>query len=517
MVTVDDQGVWCRCPYTPCMRFLALSKTTLTLLATLPCFSQDRLPVFETRWTAESWRMPAKDERPMGVLGLQVNRRWDSGAYAGLGGWGSLTGEKGGFITFGFDGGWRIPITEHLGLDTGLWVGGGGAGRASVGGGLMLRGHAGLSLETQHGTYNLEWSQVRFPNGAIDTRQVALTAVFPFRLPAWNAAEPPTRALPDLRHFRGMSFLLTAQRYGPTQSVRALSGEPNRDPLELVGLELRLGLGKHAFVVLDSAAAARGKADGYMDVFLGLGYAVDLLDSGRLRGVAKLVAGPAGGGNLDVGGGGALKATMGLDLVIGRDGLLSVSGGFVSTPSASFKARVFQIEAGRRFTFAHPSGTDAPSEWAWSWTGWAFRPSFLRMTAAQRRGNAEALPIELVGLHFSYGLGAGFETLGQGNFATAGKAGGFAQGLVGLAWRSPALLGAGPRLRLQGLLGSSGGGGVATSGGLVTQPSAGLEQDLGAGWSLQVLAGRSRAPKGELDTTFVEGGLAWRFKVPTRQ
>ncbi|MBL0311181.1 MAG: hypothetical protein IPP78_00420 [Holophagaceae bacterium] len=498
------------------MRSSIPSKILLSMLTALPGAAQDRLPVFETRWTAESWQMPAAGERHMGMLGLQVNRRWDSGVYAGLGGWGSMTGERGGFITMGFDGGWRVPLTEHLGLDTGLWVGGGGAGRASVGGGLMLRGHSGLSWETQHGTYNLEWSRVRFPNGAIDSRQVALTAVFPFHMPAWNAHAAEALALPSLGHFREMSVLLTIQRYSPSQSVRALGGKPDRAPLDLGGLELRLSLGKHAFVVLDSAAAARGKADGYMDVFMGLGYSVDLKDSGGLRGVVKLAAGPAGGGNLDVGGGTAFKATVGLDAIIGKDGLLSVSGGYITAPSASFKARVVQIEAGRRFTFGTTSGPRTSSDWAWSWTGWAFRPSFLRMAKAQRRGNAEPLPIEFVGLHFSHDLGAGFETVGQGNFATSGKAGGFAQGLVGLAWRSPALFGAGPRLRLQGLIGASGGGGVDTSGGLVTQPSAGLEQDLSAGWSLQVQTGRSRAPNGKLDTSFLEGGLAWRFKVPTR-
>lgn len=498
------------------MRFRTLQQSLVSLLMALPCVAQNDLPVFETRWTAESWRMPAQGERPMGMLGLQVNRRWESGAYAGLGGWGALTGERGGFITMGLDGGWRIPIAEHLGLDMGLWVGGGGAGRASVGGGLMLRGHSGLSWETSHGTYNLEYARVRFPNGAIDTQEVAFTAAFPFHMPAWNAQRAETLSPPNLLHFRELSVMLTAQRYSPTESVRALSGQLDRDQLDLGGIELRLALGKHAFVVLDSAAAARGKADGYMDVFMGLGYSANLTSSGGLRGVVKLAAGPAGGGNLDVGGGTAIKGTVGFDVIVGQDGLLSVSGGFVTTPSASFKARVLQIEAGRRFTFGAPSGPAPPSDWRWSWTGWAFRPSFLRMAAAQRRGGIEPLPIDLVGLHFSHDLSAGFETVGQGNFATAGKAGGFAQGLVGLAWRSPALLGAGPRLRIQGLIGASGGGGVDTSGGLVTQPSAGLEQDLGGGWSLQALGGRSRAPNGKLNTTFVEGGLAWRFKVPSR-
>lgn len=506
--------------YSQSMPPTRLSASLLALLLGLPCFTQEPLPRFETRWTAEAWQLPAQGERKMGVLGLQVDRRWQSGAYAGFGGWGSLTGERGGFITMGIGGGWRLPLTERLGVDAGVWVGGGGVGRASVGGGLMVRGQAGLSWETPNATWNLAWSRVRFPNGAIDSSQLGLTAAFPFRLPVWSSQPPPGLALPglalpDLGHFREVAILLTSQRYQPAGSVQALGGGPDREPVDLGGMELRLGLGTQTFIALDSSAAARGKADGYMDVFLGLGCGLDLVDSGWLRGVAKVMAGAAGGGNLDVGGGAAIKASLGLDAVLGRNGLVSVSAGYISTPSASFKARVLQVQAGRRFTFATPSGSTAPAGWTWSLTGWSFRPSFLRMAAPQRRGGAEALPIELVGLHFSYELGSGFESVGQGNFATAGKAGGFAQGLLGLAWRSPALLASGPRLRLQAMLGEAGGGGVDTSGGFLLQPEAGLEQDLGGGWSLQVLGGRTRAPNGKLNTTLLEAGLAWRFQLPT--
>lgn len=488
----------------------------LMLMAVTPCLAQAPLPIFETRWTAEVWRLPTQGERHMGVLGLQVDQRWPSGAYAGFGGWGSLTGDRGGFITMGMGGGWRLPLTGPLGLDAGLWVGGGGVGRASVGGGLMLRGHTGLSWTTSQGRYVLEWSRVRFPNGEIDTRQVALSAAFPFRLPAWTLAPPGPASWPDLGHYRDVSISLTAQRYAPTRSTHNLAGQPDSAPLDLGGLEARLGLDHRTFIVLDSSAAARGKAAGYMDVFLGLGTSVDLVDSGRLRATGKLVGGAAGGGHLDVGGGAAFKATVGLDALVGRQGFLSLSGGLISAPAGSFRAWILAVEGGRRFALGTTTGPVAPADWDWSWSGWAFRPSFLRLASAQRQGTGPALPIELVGLAFSHDLGHGFEMVGQGNFATAGKAGGFAQGLVGLAWRSPSLLGRGPRLRVQGLLGEAGGGGVDTSGGFLLQPSVGLEQDLGAGWCAQALWGRSRAPRGKLDSSLIEGGLAWRFHLPTR-
>ncbi len=469
------------------------------------------LPAFEARWTAESWKLPSNEPR-MGMAGLQVHRVWASGAYGGFGTWGSLTGLRGGFITVGLSGGWRWPLTERLALDGGLWAGGGGAGRAAVGGGLQVRGHAGLSWDAGWGRLGLEASRVRFPNGRIDSGQVAATAVLPFAVPvnlpssgpgAWGGG------------FQEVVLLAGAQRYTPAPSARVLAGPQRAAPLDLPAFEARVGLGGGAFLDMDMAAAARGQADGYMDIFLGLGWATALAPG--LSGVVRVGAGPAGGGNLDVGGGAAFKAMAGLEAGTGRGLLVSLQGGYVATPAATFKARVLSLSAGRRYGLAMPGGEGTPDPGGWQDSGWSFRPSFLRMAHPQRSGSGEGPDLEFVGLQFGHDLGGGLELLGQANFATAGRAGGFAQGLVGAAWRSPALAGAGPRLRLQALAGAAGGGGVDTGGGLCVQPSAGLEQALAGGWNLQVLAGRVRAPKGGLDAATLEAGLAWRFTVPERR
>lgn len=490
----------------------------LCLAAGLALNGQESL-TGETRWNAERWKLPSKGET-MDMLGLQIHRTWRSGAYAGFGGWGSLRGERGGFITLGLSGGWRWPLGERLGLEAGGWFGGGGVGRASVGGGMMVRGHLGLDWDVKWARIGAQWSKLRFPNGRIDSTQASLTASIPFR----GIVGPADRAGTTLAGlssgasvlgWRGLTFALGAQRYSPTASARTLDGHADRTPVDLPGLETRLEFGGHGgFAFLDMAAAARGKADGYMDTLLGAGWAWP--GDGRVRLVAKLAGGPAGGGNLDVGGGMAWKGTLGLEADLGAGVFLAADGGYLATPGGSFRATVTRLQVGRRFEMAVVGGRKGLASDPVSYSGWSFRGGLQRMRAPQRRGGAAAEAIDLISLQATHDLAGPLFFVGQGNFGMTGHAGGFAVGVMGLGMRTPALLGSGPRLRVHALAGAAGGGGVDTGGGLFIQPMAGLEQDLGGGWSLQVLAGRSRAPKGGLNTGIVDAGLAWRFGLPVR-
>jgi hypothetical protein len=494
--------------------FLLLSLAgTLALHAEEPAFVDA-----ETRWTAERWKLPFANET-MDLVGLQVHRTWQSGAYAGFGGWGSVRGERGGFITIGVSGGWRFPITERLALDTGLWLGGGGAGRADVGGGLMVRGHAGMSRAFDWARLGVEASRVRFPNGRVDSSQVAMTATFPFKaIVGSGRSDLPAlgRTLGTELGWREFSLAFTGQRYAPTRSVRSLHGVPDTDPVELVGLEAHLGLGRGLFALWDMSAAAGGKADGYMDILMGLGYALPLDREGHWTLVSKFCGGPAGGGNLDVGGGMAWKGMLGLQLTTGTDFQFGLNAGYGLTPGGSFKGRVYQVQAGRRFALAAPGLPKAGPVDAIDFSGWSIRAGWQRLASPQRRGGAESDPIDLTSLQLTHELDEAWYFAGQGNFGLTGQAGGFAEGLLGLGWRSREFLGAGPRLLIQCMAGAAGGGGVDTAGGLLVQPTLGLEQALGKGLSLQVMTGRCIAPRGKLRTQVLDAGLDWRFGLPTR-
>lgn len=490
----------------------------LCLVAGLALTGQDPL-TGETRWNAERWKLPSRGET-MDLLGLQIHRTWRSGAYAGFGGWGSLRGERGGFITLGLSGGWRWPLSERLGLEAGGWFGGGGVGRASVGGGMMVRGHLGLDWDVKWAKLGAQWSKVRFPNGKIDSTQASLTASIPFH----GIVGPANRAGTTLAGlsgetstlgWRGLTFALGAQRYVPAASARTLDGHADRTAVDLPGLETRLDMGgRGTFVFLDMSAAARGKADGYMDALLGAGWAWP--QDGAVRLVAKAAGGPAGGGNLDMGGGMAWKGTLGLEAELGAGVFLAADGGYLVAPGGSFKATVTRLQVGRRFDLVVTGGRKGLATDLVDFSGWSIRGGAQRMRAPQRRGTVAPEAIDLISLQVTHDLAGPLFFVGQGNFGMTGQAGGFAVGVLGLGLRSPALLGGGPRLRVHLLAGAAGGGGVDTGGGLLLQPMAGLEQDLGGGWSLQVMAGRSRAPKGILNTAVMDAGLAWRFGLPVK-
>jgi hypothetical protein len=126
----------------------------------------------------------------------------------------------------------------------------------------------------------------------------------PYDCREWAFVAVGTRRSPG--HGAGLEGFLpafTGQRYVPTRSVRSLNGTSVTNPVDLVGLEAYLGLGEGLFALWDMSAATRGQADGYMDILMGLGYAVPLDRTGRWALLGKICGGPAGGGNLDVGGG----------------------------------------------------------------------------------------------------------------------------------------------------------------------------------------------------------------------
>lgn len=487
-------------------------------LLLLPCalgWAPAGLASFEAKLSAEQWRIPHAS-RPMGLTGLQLHRTWDSGGYAGIGGWGAIRGEHGGFIAMGLSGGWRFRLSEHLRLDAGAWAGGGGLTRAGVGGGLLVRPHIELAWQEPWGTLGLGISRIDSPNGTLGSTQATLSASFPWSL----TKGPPTGYLatdpgPGLG-WRSFTLLATAQRYAPRGQAWDREGTLVQKSLDLAGLEIRMGIGGGAFFILDASGAARGQASGYMDTLAGLGCAWPLDGAGRWALVGKFEGGPAGGGRVDTGGGMAWKAMAGLEtqFVHGYQGGFSL--GYIAMPSGNFKGRVCQFQVGRRLDLASPGGRAfAPGD-RFDWSEWGFSPGWQSFSSPQRK---EAAPqaMGLVSLQIQHDLAGPCYAIGQASFALTGQAGGFGQGMLGLGLASQPIASRGPRFMAQCTAGAGGGGGVSTGGGFLVQPMIGLEQRLTPDWGLRIMGGRCIAPRGDLNTTVLELGTIWRVKVPTKQ
>lgn len=277
--------------------------------------------------------------------------------------------------------------------------------------------------------------------------------------------------------------------------------------MALAGILGKADLGQGLFASLELDAAHSGGADGYMEGLVGLGLRRSF---GRtFRGHLRIAGGPAGGGQVDVGGGMAWKAVLGLDAKLGQVYLLGAEAGWLSTPGGTFKAFVSQISLGRRLLRAHPEG-EAPV------SGWRLHSLPLRMRAGvsqlTRPRETPDGPIRSQTLALDLGLGSHLYLTGQAAFGTSGRAGGWGTGLVGTGFEGRPFEG-GPRIFLEALLGAGGGGGIETRGGLLAQTVAGLAQPLGKHLELQLRAGKAKALRGGLDSPLFEVALGWRFPL----
>ena len=91
-----------------------------------------------------SWEEISRSKNEyIGLVGVQyiLNSFIYSNSYIGIGGYGALTGDRGGFFTAGLMPGLNISLRDNLTLDLGLFIGGGGGAGAFPGNGEMIRGH----------------------------------------------------------------------------------------------------------------------------------------------------------------------------------------------------------------------------------------------------------------------------------------------------------------------------------------------------------------------------------------
>jgi hypothetical protein len=141
--------------------------------------------------------------------------------------YGAVSGRRGGFFTVGAEAAWRQQLVGPLGVELGVYVGGGGGAGAPTGGGLMLRPHADLLWDFGAYALGLSISKVHFPSGQIDSTQVGLVfnAVDTFRhIPAERLAPRPGAAGEPGFGFDRVQ--LVGGAYRPRSGVRLLDGSP---------------------------------------------------------------------------------------------------------------------------------------------------------------------------------------------------------------------------------------------------------------------------------------------------
>ena len=455
-----------------------------------------------TTLSAETLRLPQREA--LGLLGISTTAAFGPW-YLGPGLYGAARGERGGFFTFGLEGGLGGRFSPSLPLTwrAGLFVGGGGGASAPQGGGLMLRPHLGVSTTLGGLLLGAEVSHIRFPNGGIDSTQVALTLAIPTR-ELWVPAKPQGLPFDGAVAWEGRELGLAWSRVQPAATARTRSGGAQL-PLDLATVALASDLTGPAFRFFEVAGAFAGSSSGYAQALGGLGLRLPLAAGLSLE--ARLGAGVGGGGDIDTGGGFLLSGEGLLTFRPGAWGL-SAGLGLLRAPAASFRGRTLTVRLSRRFEVPLPSRAGEPLV-AFDLSQWRMGSSLLTYDRASRQDGTQGA-IQILNLRADRLQANGFYLSAEAGSAIVGGAGGYSTGLAGLGWETPRW--ARQQLFAEGALGAGGGGGLRSGGGLLASLRAGWRLDLPQGLGLEATVGRVRAPRGDLASTTLGLGLHFRFQ-----
>lgn len=445
----------------------------------------------------------------MGLGSLSINVQANDYLYYGLGLYGAFTGERGGFFVAGANLGIQYPIFSNLYLDMGAFAGGGGGGSAPQGGGMMLKSYIGGLYKFKNYSLGLNYSNITFPNGDIQSNQISLMADMKFDT---SFANTPVDidSLKKYNFVNNKDYIIsTFQLYYPKKGTLKTDGTPLNKTVELIGIEYGRNLSKHTIAYVESAGAMGGDSTGYMEVLGGLGYTKDITASSNLQ--AKLSLGAAGGGMIKTNGGSISKTSLNFNYNPTKYLYTGVALGYYHAFEGDFDAKTAKVNLGINTNFLSLT----KSKNSFDYDSISTQKFNLRVTnqtylsSDTLRASNDNTPVQLLGFKVDYFTSENFYISGQALWAYIGKAGGYAVGFLGLGYIQPIVGDISLVTELD--FGASGGGSIESGDGNIVQPMIGLNYDLSESISCQAMYGRVMATDGPLDANVFDFGFVYRF------
>lgn len=422
--------------------------------------------------------------------------------------YGAFNGRRGGLTAIGVEAAWQQRLAGPLGLEAGLHIGGGGRAQADVGGGLMLRPHVDLLWDLLGARVGVSWSQWRFPDGRIDSRQfgLVLQADSDFRFVPRHGLET-VAGLPGGRTGIGFDRVQTvATTLHLRSGARQRAGGPLAANLTLMGLRAEQALSNRAYWGLEGLGAVDGGAGGYAEFLAAFGCETAAVGDWLLLG-ARGAVGVAGGGGVDVGGGGLAKAGLYATTRIAPQLGLTIEAGYTRAFSGRFGGA--SVGGSLAWILDDPSDVTAPLRVAR--TEWSVGVERFRAPHADGR----IALVQALALKADRYLTPWMYVTGQAHSAYGGEAGGFLAGLIGGGVRVP--LGTRMYAGAELVAGGAGGGGIDNPGGGLVIPRVFVGADLTKDVALRIGAGRVKSWQGDgIDTSMVDAALVFSFGLPGR-
>ncbi len=463
----------------------------------------------------------------MGLTGIHYNLLLNKSLYTGLGFYGAVNGERGGFFTLGVNLGIKKQITEKLFIDSGLHFGGGGGASTPDGGGAFILPHVNLGYQFKNFSTTLGYSYINFfDKGNITSTQFRLGIQIPL---SYNYANFHNReksfSVENLKETKWNQFskrislklqMDNLSPYGDSQftDFKSLKGKTIR----LAGFEIASYLTNNWFVYFRADGAFHGIRGGYMDLFIGGGYKF-YFNKNRTNILTKFAIGAGGGGGLDSGGGFLIYPDISIEQKLFDDIYLSINKGYLLNPNQHFTSSTLGF--GLKY-YVNQQGIKQKSNTFYSSAKFkGLEISFgqeMYFDAKRDKLNGVLIPTEnlhQLALQLNLFITKNIYLAGHTSFANFGNAGAYAEGIVGFGYLTNTLLNNKVQIFAQVLAGAAGGGMISTGQGLIFKPSIGFNYRLNNKLSFKTSLGKVKARVGSLNSTSLNFGLNYRISFLT--
>lgn len=459
------------------------------------------------------------DEKHMGLTGLHYNLQFKN-FYTGLGFYGSVRGERGGFFTLGVNAGLKTHLTNQLFLDTGIHFGGGGGAGAPDGGGAFILPHVDLGYQFNKFSLTSGYSYINFFDGGnIKSHQLHLGLQIPvdfsYAKPKQYASFSTEELMKTTWNHKAkkMSFMMHINNLSVQGASKDTKGNPmDGETIRLAGFELNSYLNNQWFLFFKADGAFDGIPAGYMDLFVGAGYHLSLFKN-NTNILTKFGIGAGGGGGVDTKGGVLIYPDISIEQRITDNLYLAINKGFLMSPNRYFETSTLGF--GLKY-YTHLSGTTTDSK---KLSSSSFKTiEFIVKQDMYHNAKRDLNPTEhlhQISLQLNYVIHPNLYLAGQTSFANFGNAGAYAEGLVGMGIQTNYFANNKLQLFAQGLAGGAGGGNISTGEGLIIKPSIGFNYSFNDHLSLRTAGGYVKARGGDLSSPFINLGISYKLSFLT--
>ena len=401
----------------------------------------------------------------------------------------------------------KKKLYKNLFLDTGFHFGGGGGASAPDGGGAFILAHISMGLDFKKMKLTTGYSYVNFfDEGKIISHQLYGSVQIPLQV-NYTDFSFLEQEKNDLQFFKNkqanrFSYLLHFNNLSIT------SEKMNGKNIHLAGMESNKYFTKEYFFYFKADGAYSGIQAGYMDIFIGLGKRFPF-NKNKTHFLTKLGIGAGGGGGVDTQGGFLIQPDISIVQNVAKNLSLSINTGSVFSPNLNFTST--SLGLGVQYELYKDGAFYENRKFK------KLKLKGLHFLLAQElyidahRNAIQPENMQQISLQINYFLNKYLYLSGQTSFANFGGAGAYAEGIVGLGVYSKPIYQEKISLFAQILMGSAGGGGIATGQGLILKPNIGLDYHWNDLFSVRTSFGKVSAFGGTLNSYSFNLGVNYRF------